>query len=201
MERILNERDYFQFWDNMRSIDDSWDAGDYIYLDDVDKCDDECIIEANGEKHYLHLSKKRRKNAWLGMYYHPQEILKFFQNGRIKITKNNFSIISNLKDGKYTKDPIAFNNPEAVVLFWVDELGERTIKNGLYEISLNKANKTIQVMFAIKHRTKTLTMTIGSDNKKFFRGRGKYLKKFVSCDIKDYTYYENFIPLYLKHHE
>lgn len=168
----------------MRSIDEGWESGDTIYLDDVEKCTKSHLVEVNGSKNYVFVDPQ--KKDLLG------RIAKIF-NGKITLhyTDLCFSTTVFVKNGSL-KGAVTSKSSDLIGVYWVDG-AKRMAKNGMKHLCFYKTNEAIKIDFVIKHKNKILSATIFPNNKIWFGGRGRYLKKFMCCDIKDYNYYANLI--------
>jgi len=172
----------------MRSIDEDWESGDVIYLDDIEKCTKTHVVKVNGEKNYLYVNPIKK-----GLL---EEVIKIFPNGKITLhyTDLDFNITCSVKNGKYIKGtPTIGDSKLSTIIYWFDENGKRITIDGINQFDFHKHNESIEISFALKHRTKELKMIVSKNDKPYFRGRGRYLKRFMCCDIKDYAYYADLI--------
>lgn len=142
---------YFEFEKNFKTAGESHDFWEFVYVDKesvvciadgkkiiVEK--DEILFHKPNEFHILQANGKKPPNVFIVSFVCRSEAMKFFENKKIPVAKNNAGFIYNiLSEGRKTFD-IAFSDPalKKMQLLPSPSLGgEQMIKNHLEIFLIN----------------------------------------------------------------
>ena len=159
----------------MRSIDEPWEAGTVVYLDEPSKCTETYVAYVDGVKHYFHDQKS--------FSVVPKKIMKVFPNGKTILHFKDGYTYFEAKNSVFTGIMI-YDNLTQTDIGWYDK-GTKIDCDGLRGLSLNKIKSIFNVEYFVPAFNKVFNMTV-SPNGGYFTPRGKYLKNALKKRLKTY---------------
>lgn len=214
---------YFEFEKNFKTEGESHDFWEFVYVDkesivcyaDGEKivlCKGEILFHKPNEFHILAANGKNPPNVFIVSFVCKSEAMKFFENKKISVAKNNAKYIYNiLNEGRKTFD-ISFSDPnlKKMQLLSSPSLGgEQIIKNYLEIFLINLlrsqmetegtnnifirekeyAVKQISDLIYLLENSVYTTLTIDEILKNTYYGRAylmRLFKKETGCSIMEY---------------
>ena len=214
---------YFEFEKNFKTAGESHDFWEFVYVDKASiicYADEKEIILNKGEIlfhkpnefHVLTANGKTPPNVFIVSFVCKSEAMKFFENKKINVAKNNVNFIYNiLNEGRKTFD-IAFSNPnlkkmqflasptlggEQIIknyleIFLINLLRSQTETEGTNNIFIREkeyAVKQISDLIFLLENSVYTTLTIDEILKNTYYGRAylmRLFKKETGCSIMEY---------------
>lgn len=214
---------YFEFEKNFKTEGESHDFWEFVYVDkesivcyaDGEKivlCKGEILFHKPNEFHILAANGKNPPNVFIVSFVCKSDAMKFFENKKISVAKNNAKYIYNiLNEGRKTFD-IAFSHPDLKKMRLLDAPalgGEQIIKNyleiflisllrsqtedkGVHNIFLQEKEYTVKQVsdiIALLKKSVYESLTINDILKNSYYGRAyvmRIFKKETGCSIMEY---------------
>lgn len=214
---------YFEFEKNFKTEGESHDFWEFVYVDkesivcyaDGEKivlCKGEILFHKPNEFHILAANGKNPPNVFIVSFVCKSEAMKFFENKKISVAKNNAKYIYNiLNEGRKTFD-ISFSDPnlkkmqllaspslggEQIIknyleIFLINLLRSQTETEGTNNIFIREkeyAVKQISDLIDFLQNSVYTTLTIDEILKNTYYGRAylmRLFKKETGCSIMEY---------------